>query len=109
MKYEGNIPDDYSNSFWTNVKTRWNYNDNSTWIKLIGVTDREWNGTFQEIDGFALFVCLFLLNLFLVNWGNEICLKWASLNNQMLFKPYPTFFTGLSKFIGQFSSKSTTT
>ena len=56
MKYEGNIPDHFGNSFWTNVKTRWNYNDNSTWIKLIGVTDREWNGTFTEIDGkFTIF------------------------------------------------------
>ena len=34
MKYEANVPEHFGNSFWTNVKTRWNYNDNSTWIKL---------------------------------------------------------------------------
>lgn len=51
MKYEANVPEHFGNSFWTNVKTRWNYNDNSTWIKLIGVTDKQWNGTFTEIDG----------------------------------------------------------
>ena len=55
MKYEANVPEHFGNSFWTNVKTRWNYNDNSTWIKLIGVTDKQWNGTFTEIDGIKLF------------------------------------------------------
>ena len=42
--------------------------------------------------------------IILVNWGNEICLKWASLNNQMLFKPYPTYFYGISKFLGKWNS-----
>ena len=63
-----------------------------------------------------LMVCKFLISLMidpyeniyknyhLVNWGNEICLKWASLNNQMLFKPYPTYFYGISKFLGKWNS-----
>ena len=60
MKYEANVPEHFGNSFWTNVKTRWNYNDNSTWIKLIGVTDKQWNGTFTEIDGMKLFSWLII-------------------------------------------------
>lgn len=52
MKYEANVPETLEqNSFWTNVKTRWNYDGNSTWIKLIGATDEDWNAAFTEIDG----------------------------------------------------------
>ena len=51
MKYEANVPETLEeNSFWTNVKTRWNYDGNSTWIKLIGATDEDWNAAFTEID-----------------------------------------------------------
>ena len=58
MKYEANVPETLEeNSFWTNVKTRWNYDGNSTWIKLIGATDEDWNAAFTEIDSKSSWFC----------------------------------------------------
>ena len=53
MNYGSNIPTNMTNSFWTHVKTRWNYDQNNTWIKLMGVTDKLWDSKFNKVEGMS--------------------------------------------------------
>jgi len=74
-----------SNSYWSNVSTRWNSNaDSNVWIKLLGTTTLK--STFEGI-GTVKF-----------DWGENICLENVEINSSPLFAPYPTWFHGKSTF-----------
>ena len=40
------------------MKTRWNYDQSETWIKLMGVTDTLWDSSFHKVEGIVIFKCL---------------------------------------------------
>ena len=79
-----------SNSFWTHVKTRWNYDQSETWIKLMGVTDTLWDSSFHKVEGIVIFKCLNDIFYQKLSRLGKRALYWKSSNKwSTSFYPFP--------------------